>query len=705
MAVATCLLCEAACGILVDDTTGAVRGDPRDPMSRGYVCPKVVGMQDLHDDPDRLRTPLIRDGNGFREASWDEALERAGAMLRAVRDKHGPNALAAYQGNPTAHNLGLMTIAQAVLRTLGTKNLYSASSADQVPHMRAAHEVFGHVLFMPVPDVDRTEHLLILGANPLVSNGSIMTAPDFKRRMSGIRERGGRVVVVDPRRTETARAADQHVFIRPGTDGGLLLAMIHTIFAEGLAKKSALVSGHDELRRAALPFTPEAMAAPTGIDAGTIRGLARDFAARERAVAYGRIGICHQEHGTLAAYLVYALNAITGNVDRPGTMMWSTPAAELVWIADLVGLSGHSRFKSRVRGALEVGGELPIAVLAEEIETAGRDQVRGLITSAGNPVLSAPNGRRLEQALPRLEAMVSVDSYLNETTRHAHVILPPVSPLQRSHYDLALNAFAVRNGAKYVPPPLPRGDSERDDGEIFVELGLRLRAPGLARFAALARRLRPEAILDLFLRIGPHRLSLRRLREHPHGLDLGPLQPRLPKLLRTKSKKVEVAPPALLAELPALSRSLASAPDLVLVGRRHLRSNNSWMHNTARLIKGRERCTLLVHPRDAEARGLTEGALCELSTARGSITLPVEITDEMMPGVVSAPHGFGHDREGTRLTVAGAHPGASVNDVTDEERLDRLTGNAAFSGQPVTVRRATKHDAPRADAPAGATPT
>jgi anaerobic selenocysteine-containing dehydrogenase len=695
MAIATCTLCEAACGILVDESTGAVRGDPDDPMSRGYVCPKVVGMQDLHTDPDRLRTPLIREGAGLREATWDEALDRAASMLRAVRSKHGPNALAAYQGNPTAHNLGLMTIAQAVLRTLGTKNLYSASTADQVPHMRAAHEMFGHVLFMPVPDVDRTEHMLILGANPLVSNGSIMTAPDFKRRMTGIRERGGKVVVVDPRRTETARAADEHVFIRPGTDAGFLLALIHTVFEEGLARKSSIVRGEDALRDAARAFAPEAMAA-TGIDALTIRRLAREFAARDRAVAYGRIGVCHQEHGTLAAWLVYALNAITGNVDREGGMMWTTPAAELVWIADLFGLHSHGRFKSRVRGAAELGSELPIAVLAEEIETPGRDQVRALITSAGNPVLSAPNGRRLERALPQLEAMVCIDTYLNETTRHAHVILPPVSQLQRSHYDLALNAFAVRNCAKYVPPPLSRGANERDDAEIFLELGLRLRAPGLQR---LGRFLKPELILDMLLRAGPHRLSLKKLREHPHGLDLGALQPRMPKMLRTKSKKIEVAPPAFLAELPALASSLANPPELVLIGRRHLRSNNSWMHNTARLIKGRDRCTLLVHPRDAEARGLTEGALCEITTARGTVTMPVEITDEMMPCVVSAPHGFGHDRKGTRTQVASAHAGASINDVTDEERLDRLTGNAAFSGQPVTIRRATKQDSPTAGAP------
>jgi len=689
--LATCTLCEAACGIVVEEEGGrvtSVRGDPDDPMSRGYVCPKVVGMQDLHEDPDRLRTPLIREGSSFREATWDEALDRAADGIRAVRKGHGPHAVAVYQGNPTAHNLGLMTTAQGVLRTLGTKNLYSASTADQVPHMVAAHEMFGHVLFMPVPDVDRTEHLLILGANPLVSNGSIMTAPDFRRRMAGIRERGGRIVVVDPRRTETASAADEHVFIRPGTDAAFLLSMMCTLFEEGLARRSSLLSGIDELERIARTFAPEEMAQFTSIDADVTRRLAREFA-RGRAVCYGRIGVCHQVHGTLAAWLVYALNAITGNIDRPGGMMWTTPAADLSFIADAVGLRGHGKFKSRVRQLNEVAGELPIATLAEEIETDGDERVRALITSAGNPVLSAPNGRRLERALPRLDVMVSVDGYLNETTRHAHVILPPVSPLQRSHYDIALGAFAVRNFAKYVPPVLPRAPHEKDDGEIFLELGLRLRLPGLLRgpFGMLGRRVTPELVLDMLLRTGAHRTSLAHLRENPHGVDLGPLRPRLPELLRTPDQRVHVAPKLFCDEIPALRRSLERQGDeLVLIGRRHLRSNNSWLHNSARLIKGRPRCTLMIHPDDARERGLADGALAEVVTTRGEIKMLVEVTDAMMRGVVSAPHGFGHDREGTRMSVATENAGVSINDVTDEMHLDRLSGNAAFSGQRVTVR-------------------
>jgi len=701
---ATCTLCEAACGIVVEEERGkvlSVRGDPDDPMSRGYVCPKVVGMQGLHDDPDRLRTPLIRRGDKHVAASWDEALGVAADGLRRVRDEHGKDAVAVYQGNPTAHNLGLMTFGQAVLRTLGTKNLFSASSTDQVPHMRAAHEMFGHVFYMPVPDIDRTDHLLVVGANPLVSNGSIMTAPDMKRRLEAIRSRGGRVVVVDPRRTETAKAANEHVFIRPSTDAGLLLAMIHQIFRERLERPGTLLrhlAQLDELRDAVKDFSPKAVATATGIDAAKIVSLARTFAKADRAVCYVRVGTCHQEHGTLVSWAAYALNAITGNLDREGGSMWTTPAAELVWIADLVGLAGQGRFKSRVRGLEEVAGELPVACLAEEIETPGKGQVRALITSAGNPVLSAPNGRRIDAALARLTHMVSVDSYLNETTRHAHVILPPVSPLQRSHYDLALAAFSVRNHAKLTLPVLPQGKNERQDWEILLELGLRIHLGGnpvsratIPGVRAGLARLGPEGVVDLALRTGPHKLSADMLRGHPHGLDLGPLESRVTEILRTRDKKVHLAPKPFVAELPHLAASLADATkgdELLLIGRRHLRSNNSWLHNDERLVKGRARCTLLLHPRDAARFGLVDGALAQVTSARGSVTFPVEITEDIMPGVASAPHGWGHDRGGTRMRVAEAHAGTSVNDITDDRLLDRLSGNAAFSSVRVKIAAA-----------------
>ncbi|MBK7394929.1 MAG: molybdopterin-dependent oxidoreductase [Myxococcales bacterium] len=697
---ATCTLCEAACGILVDtegDRVVGVRGDPDDPQSRGYVCPKVVGMQDLHEDPDRLRRPLLRRGEDFVETTWQEALDFAAEGILRVRRAHGPDAVAVYQGNPTAHNLGLLTAGQAVLRKLGTRNLFSASSTDQVPHMRAAHEMFGHVLLMPVPDVDRTDHWLVLGANPVVSNGSIMTAPDQRRRIKELQARGGKLVVVDPRRTETAELADTHVFIRPSTDALLLFAMLYVVFAEGLERPGPHLAGLDELRRLARDFAPDQVASATGVASDRIATMAREFARAERAACYVRVGTCHQEHGTLVSWLAYALNAVTGNLDRAGGAMWTTPAAELMVIADLFGLSSVGGAHSRVRGLPAVGGELPVAVLAEEIETPGQGQIRALITSAGNPVLSAPNGRRIEAALAELDHMVAVDSFLNETTRHAHVILPPVSPLQRAHYDLALNAFGVRNHAKWVDAPLPKGPDELDDFEIFVKLGARI-LPGISAagplqmpVSALLRKLGPEAVVDLALRAGPYGtfrggLSLAELRKSPHGLDLGPLRSRLPDLLRTPDRKVQLAPQALVAEVPALRALLAPRGDtLTMIGRRHLRSNNSWLHNSTRLVKGRDRCTLLVNPTDARARGIADGALVAVKNARGEVRLRAEVSEEMMPGVVSMPHGFGHHRPGTRMAVAEAHAGVSANDLTDDMLLDRLSGNAAFSGVTVEV--------------------
>ncbi|MBL8610255.1 MAG: molybdopterin-dependent oxidoreductase [Myxococcales bacterium] len=716
-AIATCVLCEASCGITVEVDGGvprAVRGDPDDSMSQGFVCPKVVGMIDLHQDTDRLRAPVVRDGKDFREVSWDEALERAAHGIRRVRREHGADAVAVYQGNPTAHNLGLLTVGQLVLRTLGTKNLYSASTADQIPHMRAAHEMFGHLVFMPVPDVDRTDHWLIVGGNPAVSNGSIMTAPDVKRRIEAIRARGGSVTVVDPRRTETARLADRHVFIRPGGDPWFFLAMIHVVFEEGLARPGKHLHGLADLRELARPFTPEVVEGRVGMSPAALRETVRAFCHAHRAACYVRVGTCHQEHGTIASWLAYAFAAVTGNLDREGGLMWASPAVELAPIADAFGLRGHGRFESRVRRFPETGGELPIAVLAEEIETPGRGQVRALITSAGNPVLSAPNGRRVDRALASLEHMVSVDGYINETTRHAHVILPPCSPLSRAHYDLALGAYAVRNGAKWVDPPLPRRAGEKDDGEIFTELGLRIRLGARSKGpSALARRvisravrqLGPEGIVDLGLRIGPygmrsaHKLSVKKLRAHPHGLDLGPLMPQLPGMLRTPSKKVELAPPAFAREVRALRESLgASTPGLVLIGRRELRSNNSWLHNSERLVKGRDRGVLLVHPDDARARGLADGARARVTTDQGTVVAVVKVSDEVMRGVVSLPHGWGHDRPGVRARVAAAHAGVSMNDLTDDGRLDRLTGNAAFNGVPVEVELITTHVGPHASA-------
>lgn len=695
----SCPLCEATCGIAVEvdgDRVVSVRGDEADPFSKGYICPKATALADLHHDPDRLRTPMRREGDTWHPLGWDEALDLVAAKLREIRARYGNDAIAVYQGNPTAHNLGLLTYGQLALRTLGTRNMYSATSLDQLPHMLAALHMFGNQLLMPVPDIDRTDLFICLGANPLASNGSIMTAPDVRGRLKSIRERGGRVIVLDPRRTETAEKADRHLFIRPGTDAVLLLAMIHELFAGRRIRLGRLrANGVDDLRTASAAWTPERAAEITGVSADDIRELARALATTERAVLYGRIGVCTQELGGLAAWLCYAINALTGHLDEPGGLMFTTPAVDPVPLSGLLGLEGgFARWRSRVSGKPEFSGELPTSVLAEEILTPGPGQIRALLTSAGNPVLSAPGGPELERAFSSLEFMVSIDPYINETTRLAHVILPPTSPLERAHYDIALNAFAVRNVAKYSPPLFERGPDERHDWEIMAGLLARLRAPRGARVAELVLgKLAPEALLDLALRTGPygmrrgrHGLSLAKLRAHPHGIDLGPLQSRLPGRLATRDRKLQLAPRIYLDDLPRLARRFAEPQaGLVMIGRRHLRSNNSWLHNSERLVKGPPRCTLLVHPDDAAQRGLVDGGRARVSTATGAIELPVEITDTMMPGVVSVPHGWGHGRSGVRLRVAQTVPGASINDVIDPARVDELSGTSALTGQPVEV--------------------
>ena len=697
----TCTLCEATCGIAVTmegDRVVDIRGDEADPFSRGYICPKATALADLQHDPDRLRLPVVRSGSEWREVGWAEAFDLVGRRLSELRARYGADALAVYQGNPSAHNLGLLTYGQVLFRSLGTRNLFSATSVDQLPQMLASFLMLGNQVLLPVPDIDRTDLFVCLGANPAVSNGSIMTAPNVRARLKAIRARGGQVVVIDPRRTETAALASRHLFLRPGTDALLLLSIVRTLFAEDRVRLGRLarhVSGVDGLRAAASNYPPEVTAPVTGVAPEDVRWLARSLASTPRAVLYGRVGTCTQEFGGLTAWLVLAINVLTGHLDEPGGPMFTTPAVDAVPLVAATRFRGSlGRWHSRVRGLPEFGGELPVAVLAEEIETPGDGQVRALITSAGNPVLSTPNGARLEKALAGLDFMVSIDPFINETTRFADVILPPTVHLERSHYELALANYSVRNVAKYSPPVFERGPDQRHDWEICVELAARLLGRGTGVLAgALGRRLAPESLLDLWLRAGPYGLrrglrgiSLSWLRKHPHGVDLGPLRPRLPGRLGLRHRTITLAPRRYLDDLPRLRARLTAGVDgLVLIGRRQLRSNNSWMHNSERLVKGKPRCTLLMHPDDAEARALSDGDTVELSSSAGTVEVPVEITDAIMPGVVSLPHGWGHTRRGVRLGVATAHPGASINDVTDEQFVDALTGTAAFSGVPVRV--------------------
>jgi anaerobic selenocysteine-containing dehydrogenase len=668
-------------------------------LSRGHICPKAVALQDLHNDPDRLKKPMRRTPSGFEQISWDEAFDEAASRIRAIRDQHGRQALATYAGNPNVHNSGAILFAPTLTKAIAPRNRYTATSVDQLPHHLAAYLMFGHQLLLPIPDIDHTDFMLILGANPVVSNGSLMTVPDVKKRLKAIRARGGRVVVIDPRRTETAELAGEHLFIRPGTDALLLAALVYTVFDEKLAspgRLSAFTDGIDQVQKLVQAFAPESVGEETGIAAVDIRELARDFCKSPSAVAYGRLGVSVQAFGGLCQWLINVLNIITGNLDRPGGAMFTRPAIDLLKFS---GRGGYGRFSSRVRKLPEFGGELPVATMAEDMLAEGEGKIRALVTVAGNPVLSTPNGSQLDRALSGLDYMVSIDFYINETTRHADLILPPTAALEHDHYDLAFHLLAVRNTTRYSPPLFDPAPDARHDWEIYLELARRLQEGSF--FDKLRKsvtrwwmgRQRPAGLLDHMLRKGPYgkTMRLQRLKDAPHGIDLGPLSPCLPERLFTANKRIDLIPAVITADLERLRRSLdsdrSSDGRLLLIGRRHIRSNNSWMHNYHRLVKGKERCTLLMHPDDASRLGVHDGDSVLIRSRVGKVRAPVRIDDGVMAGVVSLPHGWGHDRPGVQLGIAGQHAGVSLNDLTDEKCVDSLSGNAVLSGVPVEVVR------------------
>ncbi|MFB6807539.1 molybdopterin-dependent oxidoreductase [Streptomyces sp. NPDC056387] len=749
-ALRICPLCEATCGLTLTiegTTVTGARGDRDDVFSRGFICPKGAAFGALDTDPDRLRTPLVRRDGRLREATWEEAFEAIAAAIPALVQEHGAQSVGVVLGNPNVHTMAGALYPPLLLKALGTRNLFTASTLDQMPKHVSSGLLFGDPFAIPVPDLDRTDFLLLLGANPVESNGSLCTAPDFPGRLKALRARGGTLVVVDPRRTRTAKLADRHLAPRPGSDALLLAALAHTLLAEELAAPGALeelTEGLGELAEALGSFTPEAVAPACDLTAAEIRGLARDLAAAPTAAVYGRIGSCTVEYGTLASWLVDVLNILTGNLDRPGGALFPLPAAGPRPRTAGPG-KGFTlgRWTSRVSGHPEAKAELPIAALAEEIETPGEGRIRALIAIAANPVLSAPDGRRLDAALAGLDFMVSIDPYLNETSRHAHVVLPPPPPSQSAHHDFAFNGFAIRNQVRYTRAAVPLEAGRLDECEIHARLVLAvsgmhgsaspdavddmviqgtlaketadphspLYGQDPARLAGLLTgESGPERRLDLMLRLGPYGdrfgaasasasasasaagagagagLSLERLLAHPHGIDLGPLRPRLPGVLRTRSGRIELIPDPIAAELPRLRAALADRPAaLVLVGRRHLRSNNSWLHNVPALTGGSNRCTLQVHPLDAGRLGLTEGGLARITADGGSLEVPVEVTESVRTGVVSLPHGWGHDRDGARLSVASAAPGANVNQLLDGSRLDPLSGTAVLNGFPVEL--------------------
>ncbi len=734
----TCPLCEATCGLEVaveGDAVVRIRGDRDDVFSHGFICPKGSTLKQLHEDPDRLRSPLIKRDGRHVEVSWDEAFAEVGRRLLPVLEEHGREAAAIYLGNPNVHNHALTIYGRALIMTLGTKNVYSASTVDQMPRHVSSGFLYGDPLAFPLPDLDRTDYLLVLGANPYESNGSLATAPDFPGRLQAIRERGGRLVVVDPRRTKTAKAADEHLMIRPGSDAAWLAALAQVLFDEDLVDTGAAgehLDGVDEVRRLVAPFTPEAVEHATWISPEVTRRIARELAAAPTAAVYGRIGTNTVPFGTLASWLTDVVTILTGNLDQPGGMMWAHPAH----LPPHKACPGRGfvtgRRSTRVSGHPEVLGQFPVAALPEEIETPGPGKTRVLVTVAGNPARSIPDSDRTEAALASLDVMVSVDPYLNETTRHADVILPPPSALSRSHYDLAFYGQAVRNIANYSPPLFDaQGPSEENiiarlsliasgqgaDGDpqlihdmvldsvlhASVKPGRPLEGHDVAELRAqLGDRSPADRVLEAMLRSGwagdhfgahPEGLSMELLEANPHGIDLGPLTPQLPGLLRTTSGRIELAATPLADDVERLQRWLDEVPEgPVLVSRRHLRSNNSWMHNVEVLVKGRERCTLQVHPGDAEAWGLTDGGQARITSAAGSVVAPVEVTDEIARSVVSLPHGWGHDAPGTRLNVAARRPGVNSNVLTDGSIIDPLSGNAVLNGIPVEVTPAPPRD-------------
>ncbi|TGM60347.1 molybdopterin-dependent oxidoreductase [Leptospira vanthielii] len=708
----SCSLCEAMCGLQIELKDGSIqgfKGDQEDKFSRGHICPKGPELKSLYQDPDRIKFPQKRTKTGWETVSWVDALSDIATQLVKIQTTYGNDSVAIYNGNPTVHNYGSMLLGQRFASRLKTKNNFSATSVDQLPHQLLSYLMFGHQLLVPIPDIDHTDFFLILGGNPFASNGSLMSVPDVKKRLKAIQERGGKYVVVDPRKSETADHADEHLFIKPGTDAYLLLAILHVLFEKQLTKPNDLIRKEDlqTIETVTKEYSPERVSQITGVSKETIEKITFEFANAPSAVCYGRVGVSTQEFGAVCQWLINVINIVTGNLDKRGGAMFTLPAVDLVGEGSVMRSSPGSfnSYQSRVRKLPEFSDELPVAALAEEILTEGEGKIRALFTSAGNPVLSTPNGTKLDKALSSLDFMVSVDFYLNETTKHAHYILPPTSALEHDHYDLIFNVFAVRNTARYNQPLFTPEPGMLHDWEIFTDLTKRLeltRANKELPKELVKTKLTPASIIDHALKSGPYgtkgphnrEMSLDLLKNSPHGVDLGPLQPSFPERLYTEDKRIHLFPEILKEDLPRLKSKFSEwekftsdKSQFLLIGRRHLRSNNSWMHNLPKLMTGKPRCTVMIHPSDANHLGIINDEEVIVESSVGKIQIPVEITEELMQGVVSIPHGFGHNRSGTNQKVATEFSGVSINDLTDDQAIDEFSGNAAFSGIKVSIKK------------------
>lgn len=709
-----CNYCEAMCGVTVsydpladnDARKIKITPDKNDPFSKGSMCPKAAALGAIHYDPSRLKRPVKRVGDDWQEISWQEAYDTIETKIKGIRNKYGAEAVASYLGNPIVHNLGMMLFVSMLVKAIGSKNVYSATSMDQLPHHFAAHFMFGHTMRIPLPDIDRTDYMILMGANPVASNGSIMTVAGVDSRLLDIQQRNGKFIVIDPRQTETAKIATEHYFIRPGSDVFFLLALLHIVFRDQKVRLGRLadhVEGLEALRPLVNEYSPARVAPLTGIDQAAIEQMAAEYCSHEKAVLYGRMGLSTQPHGGLCNWLINTINIVTGHFDTAGGMMFTSPAIEAVRGSKQ--RKAFGRWSSRVRGLKEFAGELPVSAMADEFETGGKGQIKAFMTICGNPVLSSPNGKRLDKALADVEFMFSIDNYINETTRHADLILPTPTGLEIDHYDLVFNVLAVSNNAKFSSALFPPEKDRPYDWQILKELARRLSKKGLSFRDRLST---PRGIINMGLMLGPYGrlsspkrwvngLSLRKLIKSKHGIHLGPLQPRVPECLITPGRKIQLAADVFLQrlqevttdELPALATAIQANADkneFLLIGRRHVATNNSWMHQVRKLsISKLVRCTVMIHTADAERLRIGDGDDVKVISRVGEIVLPAEITDTMMPGVISIPHGFGHGRKGTRVPNADIKPGVSVNDITDHQRIDKLTGNAAFSGQVVSM--------------------
>ena len=701
----TCNLCEAMCGIVIKhdgEKVLSIKGDKNDPFSKGYICPKATALQDLHEDPDRLRHPIERTVNGWQEISWPEALDKVAAGIQSVQKQYGQNALGIYLGNPNVHNLGGMLTIKHLLGSLKTRSRFSATSVDQLPHHIVSMHLFGHMLRIPVPDVNRTQYMLIIGGNPLASNGSIMTAPNMRQKLKDIKARNGKVVVIDPRRTETADIASEHHFIRPATDVLLLLAMLNEIYLQGYDKEhaknnraAALAPEIERLADFAKDYSAESVAGITGITAIEIKRLVKEFCEAQSSVCYGRMGVSVQEFGLLCQYLIMVINIVTGRLDEVGGLMFPNAAVDVV---NNSGPGYLGKRHSRVSNLPDFNGDYPVVAMSDEMLVTGEGQLKGFMTVAGNPVLSTPNGEKLDKAFEQLDFMVAIDYFVNETSRHANIILPPVSPLERDHYDVTFNNFAVHNVAKYSKALFAKDKNAKHDWQIYLELAKRLdKKASLANKVErlLTKNLGPQFLLDQGLRRGPYAgMTLKKLKKNPHGLDLGPLKTMLPQALKHKDKQIHLNVDFYQADLARVQAMMQDYDDsqILLIGRRHVRSNNSWLHNSYRLVKGKPRCTLMLHPKTAEQYGIKDGQDVKVTSRVGSVIIAAEVTDELMPSVVSIPHGFGHGRKGVKQKIAQAHAGVSVNDLTDDTLIDQLSGNAAVNGVPVQLEAVELED-------------